>query len=171
MEETDTTLSAAEPDYNSPQDKLHTSGKTVRRLYLTLFMGTALGMGVMGILLLTTEVIVLQTPSNNLSGATSVNTTTPSHSDIFRSIIGSFSGLDASDAHSTHQHKAWSISNVDVAQIQPGKTIEQIRTVHRSSSSLCHGLAPLEDQLPVPLPDVGERIERICSSGFLFRKY
>jgi hypothetical protein len=121
MAETITTLSA-EPDCNSPHDKLQVGGKVGRMLCLMSIVAMVLGVGVVGILLLTSEVKVLQTASNSSSEATPANTTISSRQDIYRTIIGSISGLDALDAHSTPEHMAWQwIANKDSAQIDPEK--------------------------------------------------
>jgi hypothetical protein len=121
MVETINTLST-EPQHDGSQDKLCTGGKVGRILCLTLLISIVLSMGVMGMLLLTTDVIVLQTASSNSSEVTPATTTTPSHEDLYRSIIGSLSGLEALDADSTPENLAWQwIANEDDAQLDPEK--------------------------------------------------
>jgi Leucine rich repeat len=134
--ETMTTLSA-EPEFPESVRPATAWCRVLRAICWTFVVAMTLGMGAIGILLLTTDVIVISGGKANTSySPTSANMTVPSKQDLFLTVIGSISGFDTLNDHASPAYQAYRwITTKDPAHLDP-KTATYIEIMERYIAAL-----------------------------------
>ncbi|KAG7351070.1 two component regulator [Nitzschia inconspicua] len=129
------TTSSAELELNVSVAKSTVCCRALRAVCWMLTVAITLGTGVVGILLLTTEVLHFSPTSDVLSDTPPANEKT-SNQDLFLTIIGSLSGFDSLNDHSTPAYQAYRwMTTRDEAQLDP-RTSSYTDIIERYIASL-----------------------------------